>query len=537
MRLTISEVVDKYNPFDDSGRIASPSPARPSHPGESSSPLAPPPLTMAMDEPPRSAPRNSDETTGGDVDMHDAEDILEIVGENAAASTDLSAGLTGAVTAKPRNTAEPPLMTVTREPSHLAPRNSDETTGIDVDMQDAGDGLEIVGENASASIDLPARLSGALSDATAMPRNTQTAEPPLAQVPEVILPPIKYINGMPQYEWDKLQNIERNKKLLQALDMEGAVEGVFGKEVGKGKENKPTSGKRASRQPTSTKGKKRVTRAGVKATVAKYVSLRHTDNILLICPNSVARAEPPAPTAAAESHKTPAVEDGRSQNDNDANGKMANSPRRATSPGAIPPPGTITTTATLPAAAQSPGMLADSSQSTISQPPDPSIVPSGTSSTPSAAAVVPAWIAEACQRFEKVFSLPNQKVIVGLWLEYEMLLGYPSDGRKNRLTTESRPQQISDWMQRRRLWEKAPPMDKAAEFGALWRGWWRVMQPEWRTMDDNWPLVRNGPPNESWENLMKGGGQRFCDSSFEPFLVDDEGAGRIGRYYRVIVGI
>lgn len=126
--------------------------------------------------------------------------------------------------------------------------------------------------------------------------------------------------------------------------------------------------------------------------------LRHTYNLLLIRPNSIARAKSPTSTAAAESHKMSA--------------------RQATSPGTILPPATFTTTATLPSAVQSPGTPADSSQSTTTitaEPPNQSIVPSGTVSTPSVAAVAPTWIAEARQRFEKVFNLPNQTVIVGLW--------------------------------------------------------------------------------------------------------------------------
>jgi hypothetical protein len=115
---------------------------------------------------------------------------------------------------------------------------------------------------------------------------------------------------------------------------------------------------------------------------------------------------------------------------------------------------------------------------------------------------------DALRRFEMVFSSPEHKPIVAMWLEYECLLEYPDDARKNRLTNQSRPQQIGDWMQRHRLWDKAPPMDKSSEFGALWKGWWTVLQPEWRVVD-SWPLAREGPVKEGWENLMKGGGNGF----------------------------
>jgi hypothetical protein len=100
--------------------------------------------------------------------------------------------------------------------------------------------------------------------------------------------------------------------------------------------------------------------------------------------------------------------------------------------------------------------------------------------------------------------------IIKLWLEFEELLGYPED-RKTRLTNESRPQQVSDWMQRHRQWDKAPTMDKVGEFGGLWRAWWKILQPEWRAAaNGNWPLVREVPKVEGWAKLMKGGGNGFA---------------------------
>jgi hypothetical protein len=68
---------------------------------------------------------------------------------------------------------------------------------------------------------------------------------------------------------------------------------------------------------------------------------------------------------------------------------------------------------------------------------------------------VPLWMADAQHRFENVFITANEKSIVELWLKFEELLGYPDD-RKTRLTKEMRP------------WNKAPPVDKASEFGATW---------------------------------------------------------------------
>jgi len=121
---------------------------------------------------------------------------------------------------------------------------------------------------------------------------------------------------------------------------------------------------------------------------------------------------------------------------------------------------------------------------------------------------VPEWMIDAQRRFELVFCSPKHKPIIQMWLEYEVLLGYPEDSRKTRLSNKSRPQQVSDWMQRHRMWDKAPPIDKASEFGAMWNGWWMTLQPEWR-VTDSWPLAQTGPVEEGWETLMKGGGNGF----------------------------
>jgi hypothetical protein len=129
--------------------------------------------------------------------------------------------------------------------------------------------------------------------------------------------------------------------------------------------------------------------------------------------------------------------------------------------------------------------------------------------TQSTSKMIPSWMEDAKRRFELVFAASNHKSVIGLWLEFEALLSYPAD-RKTRLTNQSRPQQLSDWMQRHRVWDKAPPVEKASEFGAMWRAWWKILQPEWRITDGTgWPLVRDGPAGEVWPNLLKGGGNGF----------------------------
>jgi hypothetical protein len=52
------------------------------------------------------------------------------------------------------------------------------------------------------------------------------------------LAPIKYINGMTEYEWEKAENIKKNKKLLVSLGLDNVGKHVFGKHD---KENTPRS--------------------------------------------------------------------------------------------------------------------------------------------------------------------------------------------------------------------------------------------------------------------------------------------------------
>jgi hypothetical protein len=138
------------------------------------------------------------------------------------------------------------------------------------------------------------------------------------------------------------------------------------------------------------------------------------------------------------------------------------------------------------------------------------VIPTSTTSVNSK--TIPSWMTDTRQRFESVFIAANDKSVVELWLKFKELLGYPDDW-KTRLTKDLRPQQLSDWMQRHRLWNKAPPVDKASKFGATWKAWRKTLQPEWRLPNNEahqWPLVRDLPLNKQWEKLVKGGKNGFA---------------------------
>jgi hypothetical protein len=265
--LTTPKVIEKYNPFDADGRIALPSPRL-------LQTLTPPPVTS---EKLHSTPHN-DNKTDGNIDMQNVEDELEIARDNGGAIDNMSAGQTGATgeaTMQPDSiqTAEQDMedeLKIAGDNGGAINNMSAGQTGatgeattkpdsIQTAEQDMEDELETAGDNGGAIDNMSAGQTGAIGEPIAKPDSIQTAEQPLALVPDVVLKPVKYINGMSPYEWERQKNIDRNQKLLAALDMGGTVEGLFGKMAGKGKENKQASHKGASQAKTLTNVKSRVT--------------------------------------------------------------------------------------------------------------------------------------------------------------------------------------------------------------------------------------------------------------------------------------
>lgn len=116
---------------------------------------------------------------------------------------------------------------------------------------------------------------------------------------------------------------------------------------------------------------------------------------------------------------------------------------------------------------------------------------------------LPSWAILARDAMEDIMS-NNNKTIVNLWCEFETLAG--PNHSKGRLTSKGRPQQIPDWTQRRRQYDKSPPIESPSSFAALWRVWWTSMQPKSRIVEENtWPMKRTVDANEKWEKLLKGG--------------------------------
>jgi hypothetical protein len=68
-----------------------------------------------------------------------------------------------------------------------------------------------------------------------------------------------------------------------------------------------------------------------------------------------------------------------------------------------------------------------------------------------------------------------------------------------------RPKEISDWIKNKK--KDTVPLLKPGEFGERFMGWWKLMQPSWRTTESQpfFPLARDVPSDERWQTLRKGG--------------------------------
>ncbi|KAH7904230.1 hypothetical protein BJ138DRAFT_964138, partial [Hygrophoropsis aurantiaca] len=120
---------------------------------------------------------------------------------------------------------------------------------------------------------------------------------------------------------------------------------------------------------------------------------------------------------------------------------------------------------------------------------------------------VPEWIKPAEVYFRTTLTKTKYEDVVDAWLDLESRLGYPD--HMSRLSTTSRPPEIAHWTRRHRVYEKPPVIEKASEFGSTLSAWWTHLQPSWRVPATGNTLSRTVPEGETWEELMKGGGNGY----------------------------
>jgi hypothetical protein len=132
---------------------------------------------------------------------------------------------------------------------------------------------------------LSERPGGTLAGGSITPGQIVSQVAPVpAKVSPMKLAPIKYINGMSSYEWEweKQQNIERNKKLLTRLKLDDTNEKLFGKED---KENKKGSKPRKPKpaKVSKTLGRRSLRSSGKVVTERSVVDFKDSE-LMLICP-------------------------------------------------------------------------------------------------------------------------------------------------------------------------------------------------------------------------------------------------------------
>lgn len=79
--------------------------------------------------------------------------------------------------------------------------------------------------------------------------------------------------------------------------------------------------------------------------------------------------------------------------------------------------------------------------------------------------------------------------------------------RKLKLEGNGRPEAFRKWINGGRSLTKSPAID--AKFTKGFVAWYRSLQPAWRQASDEWPMSREVPVEERWEDIAKGGKTGF----------------------------
>ncbi|KIL68673.1 hypothetical protein M378DRAFT_33326, partial [Amanita muscaria Koide BX008] len=72
------------------------------------------------------------------------------------------------------------------------------------------------------------------------------------------------------------------------------------------------------------------------------------------------------------------------------------------------------------------------------------------------------------------------------------------------LPAKGRPEDVQWWIKRGKSFDNMPCVKKPAEFGVIWWGWWKNLQPLWRRVDDSDNLLREIPADAEWSCLLYG---------------------------------
>ncbi|KZP29502.1 hypothetical protein FIBSPDRAFT_988802 [Athelia psychrophila] len=275
-----------------------------------------------------------------------------------------------------------------------------------------------------------------------------------------------------EYELEREENIERNKKLFESMGLD-----VFTKELEMGLTNPGKKGKNKSVKKGKSKSAKKPSKP--------------TDRVA-----AMAKARAVKASKAKKTHTK------RSANQT----KAAPSQNEDTDMVGVEVEDALPPVPTEPNSQTEPNPQTDLNASAnlhSSSPASESAV--NAQSTP--ATSTGDWMMECREALDKVFMSSVGKEMLEDWIRFEVIMG-PQDPKKTKLTKRSRPQPLEDWLSRPRRHNINPPIGTPLEYGTAWCAWWRSMQPRWRregAMAGDMALIRRQVDDENWLNVAKAG--------------------------------
>ncbi|KAF7965908.1 hypothetical protein HWV62_40972 [Athelia sp. TMB] len=124
---------------------------------------------------------------------------------------------------------------------------------------------------------------------------------------------------------------------------------------------------------------------------------------------------------------------------------------------------------------------------------------------------IPTWVEEFIQHLYPLCGDALWHSLLAKWVDLERQLGFPTKGRgkAQMLSITNRPAQIGVWINSNRPWNDIPHIGPGVseDYSTSWWLWWKLLQPEWRSLDFSRDLRGHGDYN--WDETRKGSQNGF----------------------------
>ncbi|KAM6492907.1 hypothetical protein JOM56_011041 [Amanita muscaria] len=114
------------------------------------------------------------------------------------------------------------------------------------------------------------------------------------------------------------------------------------------------------------------------------------------------------------------------------------------------------------------------------------------------------WYTEWLSYFSNASQDPKWVELLARWVRFESLNPPACKERLHNLPAKGRPEDVQWWIKQGKSFDNMPCIKKPAEFGVIWWGWWKNLQPSWRRIDDTDNLLREIPVDADWSCLLYG---------------------------------